>query len=46
MSNSGVAGAGAVAALFAGLSILSGYVLYQNLVRTPTRRSDYASYSF
>lgn len=46
MANSGVAGTGAVAALFAGLSILSGYVLYQNLVRTPTRRSDYVSYSF
>ena len=46
MASSGVAGAGAVAALFAGLSILSAYVLYQNLFRTPTPRSDYASYSF
>jgi hypothetical protein len=46
MANSGFAGAGSAAALFAGLSILSVYVLYQNLFRSPARSSDYVSYSF
>ena len=45
-SNSGLRGAGAVALLFAGLTVLSAWVLYQNLFRTSARRSDYASYSF
>jgi hypothetical protein len=45
-SNSGLRGAGALALLFAGLMVLSAWVLYQNLFRTPARRSDYASFSF
>ncbi len=45
-SNSGLRGAGAVAMLFAGVTMLSAWVLYQNLFRTSSRRSDYASYSF
>jgi hypothetical protein len=45
-SNSGLRSAGAVALMFAGLTVLSAWVLYQNLFRTPARRSDYASYSF
>jgi hypothetical protein len=44
--SAGLAGAGTVAALFAGAIALSAWILYQNLIRTPTRRSDYASYSF
>jgi anti-sigma factor RsiW len=44
--SNGLRGAGALAALFAGLTVLSAWVLYQNLIRNPTRRSDYASYSF
>jgi hypothetical protein len=44
--SAGLAGAGTVAALFAGMIALSTWILYQNLIRTPTRRSDYASYSF
>ncbi|MGH7460050.1 MAG: anti-sigma factor family protein, partial [Longimicrobiales bacterium] len=45
-SNSGLRGAGAAAMVFAGVTILSAWILYQNLFRTTTRRSDYASYSF
>jgi hypothetical protein len=44
--SAGLASAGAVAALFAGVAALSAWILYQNLIRTPTRRTDYASYSF
>jgi hypothetical protein len=44
--SAGLAGAGAVVALFAGMVALSSWILYQNLIRTPTRRSNYASYSF
>jgi anti-sigma factor RsiW len=44
--SNGLRGAGALAVMFAGLTILSAWVLYQNLFRNPTRRSDYASYSF
>jgi anti-sigma factor RsiW len=42
----GVRSIGAAAVLFAGLTILSAWVLYQNLFRQQARRSDYASYSF
>lgn len=45
-TDSGVRGAGALAALFATVTVLSAWILYQNLFRTTTRRSDYASYSF
>jgi hypothetical protein len=44
--SAGLAGAGTIAALFAGMIALSSWILYQNLIRTPTRRSNYASYSF
>ena len=44
--SAGLAGAGAVVASFAGMIALSAWILYQNLIRTPTRRSNYASYSF
>ena len=37
-------GAGLVALAFAALTCLSTWVLYQNLFRSPTRRSNYASF--
>ncbi len=45
-ADSGVRSAGAVALILAGLTVLSTWVLYQNLFRNPARRSNYASYSF
>jgi hypothetical protein len=45
-SSSGVRGAGALVFTFASVTVLSVWVLYQNLFRTPARSSDYASYSF
>jgi hypothetical protein len=46
VSNAGMTGIGALMAA-AGLStMLSIWVLYRNLFRTPTRESDYVTYSF
>lgn len=42
----GFRAAGALAVLFAVMTVLSAWVLYQNLFRNPTRGSDYVSYSF
>ena len=42
----GIRSVGTLAVLFAGLTVLSVWVLYQNLFRQPARRSDYVSYSF
>lgn len=42
----GTAGVGAVAATAAVTTMLSVWVLYRNLVRTPSRDSNYALYSF
>ena len=42
----GFRAAGTLAVLFASMTVLAAWVLYQNLFRNPTRGSDYVSYSF
>lgn len=42
----GPSGIGAAAALFGTLVVLSAWILYQNLFRTPTRERNHASLSF
>ena len=45
--NAGFKGAGAAVLLLAAVTVLSAWVLYENLFRTTTtRRSEYASFSF
>ena len=46
VANAGLRGLGLLAALCAGLTLLSIWILYNNLVRTPTRESNHVSYSF
>lgn len=46
VANAGLRGLGLLAALCAALTLLSIYVLYRNLFRTPTRESNYVSFSF
>jgi hypothetical protein len=46
LAAAGLRGLGTLAALLAMLTMLSIWVLYRNLVRTPTRGSTYVTYSF
>lgn len=46
VSEAGVGGLGAAAAALGTLLAASAWILYQNLIRTPTRDRHYVSYSF
>ena len=46
IATAGLRGLGAAAAIGAALTVLSIWILYRNLFRTPTRESNYVSYSF
>ncbi len=46
LATAGMRGLGTAIAVSAVLTMLSIYVLYRNLIRTPTRGSSYATYSF
>lgn len=46
LSRVGMGGMGVLAAALGSLSMLSGWVLYRNLFRTPRRESNHVSYSF
>lgn len=46
LATAGMRGIGAAVAAVGALSMLSIYVLYRNLIRTPTRESHYVTYSF
>jgi hypothetical protein len=46
LANAGTAGLGAILAASGGATLLSVWVLYRNLFRTPTRESNYVTYSF
>lgn len=46
VATAGVRGLGLIAGVGAALTMLSIWILYKNLFRTPTRESNYVSYSF
>lgn len=46
LESGGMAQVGLAAAVFGTLTIVSAWILYQNLIRTPTREARYVSYSF
>jgi hypothetical protein len=46
LGTSGITGLGVIIAMAGVATMLSIWVLYRNLFRTPTRESNYASYSF
>jgi hypothetical protein len=46
LETAGITGVGVLAAAAGVTTVLSIWVLYRNLFRTPTRESNYASYSF
>lgn len=46
VATTGLRGLGLLAALCAALTLLSLWILYRNLFRTPTRESNYVSFSF
>lgn len=46
LATAGTAGVGALVAAAGAATMLSIWVLYRNLIRTPTRESHYATYSF
>jgi hypothetical protein len=45
LASAGTAGLGAIVAASGGATVLSVWVLYRNLFRTPTRESNYVTYS-
>ncbi|NLG63061.1 MAG: hypothetical protein GX539_12540 [Candidatus Cloacimonetes bacterium] len=46
VATTGMRGVGTLMALAGAATMLSVYVLYRNLFRTPTRESHYVTYSF
>jgi anti-sigma factor RsiW len=46
LENAGTAGIGGLLAAACGATVLSVWVLYRNLFRTPTRETNHATYSF
>jgi hypothetical protein len=46
ISTTGMTGLGAILAGAGATTVLSAWVLYRNLFRSPSRQSDYALYSF
>lgn len=46
VSTAGMTGVGAIAAATGMTTMLSIWILYRNLIRTPTREVDYVTYSF